>query len=104
KEVAAKGDTSESTALFSMKMKLTVSTGGTSQDKELHKRQDETYQEDVLGVDAKGIPTAIRRKYLVKKETGADPDEAEKTTVSALQGKTVTIRRNGAKVEVTADK
>jgi len=105
KEAAAKGDASDNNGIFTLGMKITATVGGIAQNAELRVRQEEKYHEEVLAVDAKGIPTSIRRSYSVKKETGQDPgEEAEKTTVSPLQGRTVTIRRNGAKVEVTADK
>src|SRR5439155_26108655 len=60
-ESAAKGDVSENSGTFSMKMKMTVTVAGVAQDTDARMTQQEKYREEVLAVDAKGIPTAVRR-------------------------------------------
>jgi hypothetical protein len=65
-------------------------------------RHRESYREKVLAVDQKG-PSAFRRTYTAARTVTTDPYLNETTKVSSLQGKTITVRRVGDQVTVTAE-
>jgi hypothetical protein len=99
------GDTCTVDNSMDMSVMLTVNVPGSGQgDQQLpfSVRHRESYREKVLAVDQKG-PSAFRRTYTVARTVTTDPYLNETTKVSSLQGKTVTVRRVGDHVAVTAE-
>jgi hypothetical protein len=66
-------------------------------------RERNTYTELVLAMDATG-PSAFRRTYTAARSQEAFGEDRPEVKVSSVQGKTVTVKRAGGKVTVTAAK
>lgn len=92
------GETVQVDGKMSMSLKMLVMVAGQKMDSDMTMREDESYRDEVLSVDAKGLPSGLRRVYTRKVEWSKETDKAETEKVSSLQGKTVEIRRRNGKV------
>jgi hypothetical protein len=103
--VSTPGDLCTVDTSMDMSLMMTVNVPGSDQgDQQLPftERERQSYREKVLAVDQKGRST-IRRTYTIARSVTTDPYLNETTKVSSLQGKTVTIRRVGDQVTVSAE-
>jgi hypothetical protein len=103
--VDAPGDLCSVDNSTDMSFMVTVNVPGSGQgDQQIpfSERHRESYRQKVLAVDQKG-PCAISRTYAIARTVTTDPYLNQTTKVSSLQGKTVTIRRVGDQVNVTAE-
>lgn len=100
---AAVGDTRTVDDVLEMQFEVVVTIDGQETISRFSKRSREAYTEEILGA-VRGKRTVVRRKYTAHREAETGPNGESKIKVSSLQGKTVTIRINGRKVVVTADK
>lgn len=66
-------------------------------------RGRQAYREEVLAVK-NGSPIAVKRTYSAARVTNVGIDGKQTTKVYSYQGKTVTLRRTGTKIVVTAAK
>lgn len=103
KYVAATGDRHVSEGGMEMQFDIHVTAG--EQEFPVVKSgssEQEKYTQDVLGVDARGRATGIRRAYSVSRKSETEPGGEAKERVTSFQGKTVAVRRAGGKVTVTS--
>ncbi len=99
------GDTCTVDSTMDLNFMTTINVSGSGQGDQQYPssvREREAYREKVLAADQKG-PSAIRRTYTVARTVTTDPYLNQTTKVSSLQGKTVTIRRVGSQVTVSAE-
>lgn len=66
-----------------------------------YSNRNERYVETILGVDAAGRPTELRRRYLVASERTAAVDGAGQFSPTKLHGQTVTVARKGTDITVS---
>jgi hypothetical protein len=96
------GDTCTVDSSMDLSTMMTVSVPGNGdQQLPFSERQRASYREKILEVGDKG-PTAVRRTYSVARAVTTDPYLNEHTKVSSFQGKTITLRRTGGQVTMTA--
>jgi hypothetical protein len=79
------------------------STGRPPQRLATVSRNQFKYSQQVLSVDKRG-PASVRRTYSVARRSMMNPAGNPVDRASALQGKTLVIRRQGGKVSVTPAK
>lgn len=97
------GDRRVSVAGMEMEMDLQTTVGERqSPVATIASRFNEKYTEDVVSVDARGLPTGLRRAYSVSRRSDTGPTGEAKERATSLQGKTVAVRRAGGKVTVTS--
>jgi hypothetical protein len=72
--------------------------------RENERQTRQQYREEILGPAAGSGARTVRRSYTSHRETEQDPSGNPKTTVSSLQGKTVTVRWKGKDPVVTVAK
>ena len=98
---AARGDVAvvDSTGEFVLDLNISIE-GQDPQQMRIASYDQERYTEEVLAV-VKGVPTALRRKYAIKRTREEDSTEGPTTTTSALQGKTVVVRWRNGKAVIT---
>jgi hypothetical protein len=102
RDVASAGDLAAIES--NMDMSLTIRSMANGQEGpsfSFENRETEQYTEEVLSV-SKGDATGVRRSYTLAGSLETEPSGEKKVNVSPLQGKTVTIRRKGSQVDVTA--
>lgn len=103
-EAVTAGDVVETDGKMSMLMTLKTTSGGQAVSFDLSGSETQKYRDQVLAVDEKGVPTAMRRVYSIKRETQKAPGEKEQRKVSPLEGKTIEFHRDGDRTELTVQK
>ncbi len=97
REIAAVGDISDVDDSMNLRVDLRGSAGGPELPPiEYFRRGRRKYRTTVLPVDKDQRPTAIRRTYSIAREIEAEIGGVATPTVSLLQGKTVTLRRDAS--------
>jgi hypothetical protein len=102
KDGVTAGDAADVATDFTMAMEVKVKRGDEAgPTSSMTSRQTQRYREEILARGAKGT-TALRRTYSVARESEKNPD-GEKTTVSSLQGKTITLKRLAGKTVISVN-
>ena len=102
RSAAAAGDVRTIDDRMEMQLELVMTVDGQELPLKFGTRSREAYTEEVLAL--KKDAALYRRSYTAHRQAETTPDGQSKVVVSSLQGKTVTIRVNGRKVTVTAEK
>lgn len=105
RDISAVGDVAEYNMTSDMNVAFHAALGNEQSPEFVFSQQEQRkYREAITAVDAKGRPSAVRRNYTVARTITSTADNPSKSAVSSLQGKTVTMRRNGSQLAVTATK
>src|SRR5262249_6913102 len=102
REVSAVGDLVEKTSRLPVSLRLKAPPGRKHSTMAAEGGEYEKYREEVLAVDDRGKPVAVRRTYLLKRSVDLGWPVGDRGRASSLQGKTVEIRREDDQVVVTA--